>query len=505
MSQKKLLINNTISNIFYYGIQAVIVFITFPVVVKYFGKNLYGIYAFILSIFSITQILNISLNMTLTKYVSEFHALHDFLSLQHLINNSYFISLLANCFVALILTTCSFASPEIMHIQKDYWPQFVSIIQILAGFSLINGLAQVPKGILLGLQRYTLANFTTIPVLVGPVLGVILMQFLSLSLIQYVIILQVTILISGIWAYMEVKKVLPAIRHGLKINTPELKRILSFNIYHVLNQISDVLFYTTDKIILQNVAGSVAVANYAVAERPNQLALSFTSLPLSAIVPACSKANAEQNIPLINKMLITGTRLYLFLVLPSLCTLTFLMPRFILVWMGKEFVELALYAQLFMFTMISAASFRVFSHILIGKGRIREIVNIKMVYAAINVVASYLLAKQLGIIGVIIPTLFFWTIVYPVAWLYLMKSEGISLPRFIVKASIPVVSTIGACWIVTAGLNDFFDYSFVSLLVLGTLSLAFTYLMLYIVVINREERIFIKDLIGGYTNRFAQK
>ena len=185
------------SNIFYYGIQAVVVFITFPVVVKYFGRNLYGIYAFILSILSITQILNISLNMTLTKYVSEFYALHDFLSLQHLIRNSYFISLLANCFVALILAACSFASPEMMHIQESLWPQFVSIIQILAVFSLINGLAQVPKGILLGLQRYTLANFTTIPVLLGPVLGVILMQILPLSLIQYVIILQITILVSG--------------------------------------------------------------------------------------------------------------------------------------------------------------------------------------------------------------------------------------------------------------------------------------------------------------------
>lgn len=504
MSQKKLFVNNTISNIFYYGIQAVVVFITFPIVVKYFGRNLYGIYAFTLSILSITQILNISLNMTLTKYVSEFHALHDFTNLQHLIKNSYLISLLANCVVTFILVACTFASPKLMHIQEDSWPQFVSILQTLAVFTLINGLAQVPKGILLGLQRYTLANLTTTPVMLGPVLGVILMQFLSLSLIQYVIILQITILVSGIWAYLEVRIILPDLRHGLTINIPVLKQIMSFNIYHVLNQISDILFYTTDKIILQNVVGSVAVANYAVAERPNQLALSFTSLPLSAIVPLCSKAYAEHNIPLINKLLITGTRFYLLLVLPVFCTLTFLMQRFLSVWMGKGFVDLAMYAQLFMVTMIAAAPFRVFSHLLVGKGRIREIVNIKIVYSIINAVASYLLAKHLGILGVIIPTLVFWTIVYPVAWLYLMRAEGICLTHFIAKTWIPVVSTIGICWIVTVGLDGYFDYNFVSLLVLGTLSMGVSYLVFYLVGLDSEEKNLLKDMVGGCTSRFKR-
>ena len=279
---------------------------------------------------------------------------------------------------------------------------------------------------------------------------------------------------------------------------------MGFNIYQVLNQISDVLFYTTDKIILQNVAGSVMVANYAVAERPNQLALSFTSLPLSAIVPVCSKAYAERNIPLINKMLISGTRLYLLLVLPPLCTLTFLMQRFLFSWMGSEFVDLALYAQLFMVTMISAAPFRVFSHILVGKGRIREIVNIKMVYSVINVVASYILARRLGIIGVIIPTLVFWIAVYPVALLYLMRSEGICLTHFIVKTWIPAVATIGASWIVSAGLDGYFDYSIVSLLILGSISLGASCLMLYLVGIGHEERLLLKGMVAGCTDQFTR-
>lgn len=498
MSQRKLLVNNTISNTLYYGIQATVVFITFPVVVKYFGRDLYGIYAFILSILSITQILNTSLNMTLTKYVSELHALHDFINIQHLIKSSYFISLLANCFVAFVLFACSYASPKFMHVQEDMWPQFVKIVKILAVFSVLNGFAQVPKGILLGLQRYSLANITTVPVLLGPVVAIILMRLLPITLAQYVAITQVAILVSGVWAYIAVKRVLPDIHHGLTINGAMLRRIMSFNFYQVMNLISDVLSYTTDKIILQNVAGSATVASYAVAERPNQLAISFTSLPLSAIVPVCSKAYAEQNLPLINKLVITGTRFYLLLVLPTLCTLTFLMHRFLLIWMGKEFEDLTLYAQLFMMTMIVAAPFKVFSHILVGKGRIREMVNVKMAYALINVFVSYLLARYWGILGVIFPTVFFWLVVYPITCLLLMKSEGISVSHFLLKTWIPSITIICVSWIVIAKLDVYFNYSLMSLLIMVLISIFILYSAVYIIMnISCEEKKLLKEMIVG--------
>lgn len=471
---------------------------------KYFGNEQYGTLAYVLSIVTFSQILNISLNMTLTKYIAEFYALHDYVSMKYLINNSYVISLIANLFVSIILVGCSLSSPDFMHIQANMWPQFVSIIQALAVFTLINGLAQVPRGILLGLQHYSLSNITTIPSIIAPAICILIIQFIDLSLLSYIFILQISIFISGILTYICARKVLPAIRHGLSVNKQALSKILSFNIYHVLNQLSDILFYTTDKIILQQVSGAVAVANYSVIERPNQLVLSFTSLPLSAIVPACSKAYAENNTDLINMILVKGTRFYLFMTLPFLCTLTFLMQRFLAVWMGDTFIFLAFYAQLFMSTMIAAAPFRIFSHLLVGKGRISEIVNIKIIYAFINVALSYVLARKLGILGVIIPTLFFWYVVYPSAWLYLMKSESISIARFFIKVIMPTLAMILVCWASTEVLDIYFDHSLFSLLLLGGLCIGTTYSFLFFLIIERDEIATAKDMAKGLINRFKQ-
>ena len=390
----------------------------------------------------VLQFLNLGLNISLMRFVSALHSRGNQAELQTYVGNAYFLAAVGNGTIAVLLFGVGLWGQPLLDIAPDQAALFRDLMLILGIATLLNGLLNVPRGILEGLQRFDLRTLFDLGMITGPLWGLCAVWLWDFDLRGFMVVNQSSALCGGLLSWGFARRLLPGIKHGPSLNKQAMRKTISFNLFQAGNQVADMLFHTTDKIVLQRVLGTASVADYAIVEKPTRLSESLLSQPMSALIPASSRAYAQEDAELIRKLFERGTQIYVWLVLPPLVTLWALMPHLLRLWVGNDFVHLAGAARLFLLIPLIGAPFRVFGHMMTSKGRVREQVSVKLTYAPVNVIVSVVLARRLGIIGVILPSVFFWVLIYPTVWIRLLKQEGIriqTLMRSTLRPGLPIV------------------------------------------------------------------
>lgn len=423
MSRKKIIIKNTISNISLQLINMATVFILMPLVLSYFGRSVFGINAYIISISILFTFLSFAISMSLMKYIPEKLAKKQIVELNELIVSILPVSAFFYFIAGTLIFTFPYYALGWFNIPEDLQSLTKSIMHLVGVFTFLQFPLPIANGILSGLQHFHLNNKIMIIPIISTFLAYLIVTTYNLSLFYYVLVLQLGILLSLFLKIFYSLRLLPFQLKLLKPKLSTLKEVFGFNLYLIANQISDHLMYTTDKLILQKVSGVISVTNYHIARKTQQMSQSFISLPLGAILPSLSEAFASKDKRFIRKMNIEGTLLYTFLIVPPIAVLFILYEPFIRLWIGSGFENTILAGKLFLLTIMVACPFKIYMVSLTSKARIKEIGWVKFIYSIINVIMSYILAKKIGLIGVIVPTAFYWFVVYPAVLIYTMKDE----------------------------------------------------------------------------------
>lgn len=440
MSSRRTIAKNAISNTFYFGLAQIVSLATLPFLLGHFGRTRFGIYAFANTVLALLSFFNAALNLSLTKYVAESDAESDQQRLQAIIGNSYLIAIVAHVVMGALVPTLAATGASFFRVPTSERHLFIIISLVLGAGTALNGPFSVPRGILGGLQRLDLRLKLDLIFLLSPLIGVALVVWMNLSLPGYVALVQLGSLAGGILCFSASRRLLPRVRHRPSLDRNTMQSVATLNSAHVIRQITDVFFYTADRLIIQIVLGPAVVADYVVVQKPRQLTEALISLPLIALLPAASKAYAVSDEARLKNMLISGTRFYMSIVVSPIVLLLVSTEELLRLWLGAEFVGLAPYIRLFVFSVLLTAPFRVFSNMMWAKGRIKEPIIARLVYAPINVSVSFVLAHVVGLVGVILPTLFFFAVVTPLVWGYMMVTEGVDIRSFLrsIKAQIAI-------------------------------------------------------------------
>lgn len=420
------LVRNSIANAVYFGVQMAVALLSLPLLLRLVGSRDYGIYAVSLGVVQLLQFLNLGLGVAVLRYVPEYRREGSWDRLQALVSQAYVLAFGANAIVAVVVAAIALWGGDLLRVAPDARSTFTSVGLALALGTLVTGVSSVPRYMLAAVERADLRTMLDLPLLLGPLLAVGVARLLDLGVVGYVAVVQTTMALSGGLLVLGCRRVVPEVRHGPRRYGEGTPGFFGFNVLQTLNHVADTLFYTSDRLVLQRLRGSVSVTQYAVAERPNRFAEAVISFPLSAIVPVASKMFVEERRDRLEALLSLGTRAYLAIVTPPLLVLIAVMETFLELWVGERFTSVTLPAQLFVATLLVAAPFKVFSHVLVAKGRVKEVVLTKLVYAPLNLTASALLAGPHGVLGVVLPTAFFWFVVQPVVWTLLMRSENMT-------------------------------------------------------------------------------
>jgi O-antigen/teichoic acid export membrane protein len=223
------------------------------------------------------------------------------------------------------------------------------------------------------------------------------------------------------------------------IHRDALRPLARFSGWVFLARINGVIWSQMDTIILEVIVGISVLTGYSFAARL-QSAVSYPlSLTAAAIVPAAANLLALESSGRLRELLIRGTRYTLALSLPVTIAALILARPLLVGWVGAKYASYSGPAQLFLTYQLVTCTATIASTMLVGMGRVRQVTKYVTIAVVINLVISILLAKPLGVSGVIIGTLVGYGISGPLYIRLILRELSMSLGEFVRRAIVPIV------------------------------------------------------------------
>jgi len=455
MERSRTILRNTLSNAGIQSLGVATAFVLLPLLIRHFGKELFGIYICVATLAILANFISASLSMCLMKSVPELLARKEHELLSHTLAALVPLSFLLHLVLGAIVFTFPSYGLRWFNILAEHHATATSVLRIVGIATVARFLGPVSDGVLRGLEHFHLANRIQILPILASVVAYVAARVWAVPLQGFVLIHQAGFVVATFITYVVAWRVLPV---RVPLTPPRfspLKRIWGFGTYLMVNQTADHLMYTMDKVILQALLGSASVTDYHVSRRTHDMSLLLVSLPLSAVLPSLSGAFSSGDAAYARRVNTTGAFLYALLVIPPLVSLLLLLDRFMALWIGADLLvmDTVFAGQLFLLATIVAVPFRVVAHSLVARGRVRLLGGSKLIYAVVNVVLSIALVKHMGLIGVVIPTVAFWLVVHPATMFYLARDESYITYRQLVQLLLPSLLTLGAGWVLVSSLD----------------------------------------------------
>ncbi len=432
------IILNTVSNIALQFVNAGVLFFLMPLVLRYFGKELFGIHSYIAGIVLLCTFVSSAISVSLMKYIPESLSHGDEKMFSRHVSATAMFSFLTNSVSAILICAFPFYGFRVFGIPMHLREVAAQVFFVMGISTLLQCFLPVINGIYYGLELFVLRNGIQLIALLANVLAYFVVIARQGSLTQYVIISQLGAIISMVLAAALIFPRLPFRLRWNPVDWSFIRQTFSLNAFLISNQAADSLLYSADKMILQRIFGAVYVADYHVARKTHALIQSVISLPLLAIIPSVSHAYASGDDDYLKKMNHVGALLYCAVLVPPMVVLFCMYDSFILLWVGAGFDRAVLAGRLFVLTIIAVLPLKVFSHCLLANGRVKEIGIAKVSYAILNIPLSILMSLRFGFIGVVIPTVAYWLIVHPVVVIALAAQQRIAR-RIISNMAIVIV------------------------------------------------------------------
>ncbi len=388
------------------------------------------------------SISDLGLQAGVTRFVADADGRGQRQRIGEVVSSALAVLTATGLFAFAVLITLSIAASHLftnvktVPLQNDLHLLFV----LFAAEALIGLPALAFQGVLQGLQRYGWIKVIDLS-------RQILYTVLALTVIltgQGVVALGAAMITGTAFAsigYAVAARVLcPELRVSPRlINRRALRPLASFSGWVFILRINGVIWSQMDTLILEVVVGLGVLEGYFFAARL-QSAISYPlSLTAAAVVPAAANLLALESRVRLRELLIRGTRYTLALSLPVTIAALVLARPILIAWVGPQWAGYAGPAQLFLTYQLITCTATIANTMLVGMGRVRSVATYVTFAMLVNLVLSVLLAKPLGVSGVIIGTLVGYGIVAPLYIRLTLRLLTMGAGEFVRRALVPIV------------------------------------------------------------------
>lgn len=490
MSRSRRIIINIASNVALHGVGVGVSFLMVPLLLHYFGKEVFGLNAYVAGIVLLFTFVSSAISMSLIKFVPETLATHDYDAFNRHLSATLWFSALANIPAGILIACFPYYGSNLFNLPPHLIGLVRQVFAVVGAGVAFQFMLPVINGVYYGLEMFALRNGIQLISVSSNVLGYFVVVAWGGTLMHYVMFVQSGIVLTMLVAFFVLIRRLPCRLKWSPPGSTLVRQTLSMNLFLVVNQAAHSLLYSADKVILQKMFGSISVAEYQVARQTDIMMQSIISLPLSAIMPSIASAYASGDGAYVKKVNYTGSLFYCAVMMPPLVVLFCMYEAFISLWVGGDFERTVLAGRLFVVAVVAATPLKVFSHSLVANGRVKELGVAKVGYALINVPLSIICAMRFGFIGVVIPTVAYWLLVHPALLLWLASRQGLARRMLVNMVLVLCMLPIGS-WIHSVMPIDPF-YSWFTFSYCG-FALYFLILLVYVTLLSLFTS-FTKDL-----------
>jgi O-antigen/teichoic acid export membrane protein len=438
---KSQVLRNVGSSWFALGVNVAVGILLSPFILHHLGDEAFGLWVLIFSLTGYYGLFDLGIRSSIVRYVAKYTATNEQDELNRLVNTAMFsYGGIAVAAVIVTLTATHYVNSIFRipggSVATARWLLLMVGISVSLGFPL-----GVFGGILEGLQRFYLLNFTTVSsTLVRSLLIVVALKhgrgLLTVAFITVCFPL-LNQLVNGIAVFRLLR-----LRLGVQyLNRSTLRNIASYSGTTFLIIVAGRLRFKTDALVIGTFVSAAAITYFTIGSRLVDYASELVSSLAQIFVPMSSQSQAKGDVDGLRKMLVLGNRACASIIFPITAIFTILGKSIIEVWVGPKYIAVSypvllvlLYPTTLMLVQHSSG------RILWGMAKHQTWAWVVLAEGAANLVLSVILVRPYGIlgdaIGTAIPLACSMIFFLP---LHLCRVVGIKLRTYLYQAfSLPV-------------------------------------------------------------------
>ena len=421
-----------------------------PILTAKLGQTEYGLYSLVTSIISYLTILDFGFGNAIIIYTTRYKNNNEKDKEQKLHGMFFIIYTIIGIITGIIGAILWFNVDNLF--GNTMGQDELEKAKILMGILTFNLIVTFPlsifSSIITSYEKFVFSKLLNlIRIILNPIVMLVLLNFgfKSVALVILTTVLNIGTLILN-FIYCK-KKLDIKLKFG-KIDFKLLKEIMAYSVWIFLNSIMDKINWSVSQLILGVYSGSVAVAIYAIANKLNEMYMSFSTAISGVMLPKVTKMESDNasNKEFTDVFIKTGRVQYIVMALIISGFVLYGKEFITMMWVGQDYSESYIIACILMIPLTVPLIQNVGLNILQAKNKYKFRVMVLMFFAIVNVILSIILSKLYGGIGAAIATaislicgqIIFMNIFYH-------KKIGINIIEFwknILKMSIPMAFAI---------------------------------------------------------------
>lgn len=398
--EKISILKNVGSSWFALGVHVLTGLFLSPYILHRLGDEAFGLWILIFSLTGYYGLFDLGIRSSIVRYVAKYSATGESDQLNRLVNTAAFSYAAIGVFCLLVTLVAARYVGAIFRVpaeslQTSRWLLLMVGSSVALGFPL-----GVFGGILEGLQRFYLLNFTTVLSTVTRALLVVLALRRGFGLLTIALITVSLPLLAGIMNGILAQRTLQLSFSPHHIDRASFKRMANYSATTLMIIIAGRLRFKTDAVVIGGLLSSTAITYFTIGSRLIDYAGELVSSLAQIFVPMSSQSHAKGDVEHLRKILVAGNRGCALIIFPIAAVLALLGKSVIEVWVGARYVPVSYPVLLILLgpsTLMLAQSAS--GRILWGMAKHRTLAWVVLAEGLANLVLSIILVRSYGILG----------------------------------------------------------------------------------------------------------
>ena len=384
------------------ALSSIIPFIYTPIMLRMLGSAEYGLYSLSHSAIAYLSLLSFGFGSTILRYLSMYRAKGDVENER----KTFGFFLLVYCGVAVLVMIggliISFNIEPIFEkgLTVDELSKMRILVQLMAFSSAISFPISVFSSVTMAHEKYVFRKLMDmVATVIAPVgnLIALYMGFASVGMAVVSVIVQFMILPVNIYYCFTKLKIYPKFAI---IPKEFIKEMLGFSVFVFMATLVDMLFWSTDKVLLGMFAGSTAVAVYNIGSTFNSMVTNLSTSLSSVLTPRITAmVTTDATSDELTELFIRVGRLQYIVVALIVSGFTVFGRAFVTLWAGEEFIGAYWVAIMTMFPLCIPLIQNTGLSIVTAQNKHHFRAIVYLIIAIANVVATYFAIPKWGGIG----------------------------------------------------------------------------------------------------------
>ncbi len=378
-----------------------------PIITSKLGQSEYGLYSLVSSIISYLTIMDFGFGNAIIIYSSRYRAKNE----KEKENKLYGMFLKVYMIIGIICSIIGlivyfninnlFGSSMVeSELQTAKTLMVILTINLSLSFPL-----SVFASIVNSYERFVFAKIVNIISIILRQALILLMLYFGYKSIAMSLVITIVNILNSLFNYIYCKNKLGLKIIFGKIDYKLLIEIFGFSFWIFLNNIVDKVNWNLDNFILGSICGTIAVSIYSIASQFNQLYIIFSTAISGVLLPKitkmidCGASDTE-----LTDLLIKTGRIQLMIVGLILGGFIVFGKYFVLLWLGKKYVDSYYIAIALMAPLICSLTQNSCTSIAQAKNKHKFMPIVEIIGSILNVIISIPLVKKFSGLGAALGT-----------------------------------------------------------------------------------------------------